>query len=71
MGTAPVGSMIISWIAETFGAQASIWLGGAVSLAAAVAALVWQLRHSGEKLSFQIRPIPKLRVVESDKVLAA
>ncbi len=71
MGTMPVGSMIMSWIAEQFGPQASIWLGGAISLAAAVAALVWQLRHSGEKLSLEIRPIPKLRVVESEKVLAA
>ncbi len=71
MGTAPVGSMLTSWIAETFGAQASIWLGGAISLAAAVAALVWQLRSAGEKLSLQMRPVPKLRVVDSEKVLVA
>lgn len=62
MGTAPLGSMIASWIATHFGAQASIWVGGLVSLLAAVAALIWQLRHSGEKLSVQARPWPRLRV---------
>lgn len=63
LGTSPVGSMIASWIATHFGAQASIWVGGAMSLAAAVTALVWQLRRSGERLSVQVRPWPRLRVV--------
>jgi MFS family permease len=62
MGTAPIGSMIMSYVAEQFGAQASIWLGGAISLAAGVGALVWQLRHAGEKLSVQVRPWPRISV---------
>lgn len=63
LGTAPFGSMIMSWVADHFGAQASIWIGGAISLAAALGALVWQLRHSGERIRVQYRPIPRLRVV--------
>ncbi len=71
LGTAPIGSMIISWIAETFGAAAAIWLGGAVSLVAAVAALIWQLRHAGDRLAFQARPTPRVRVVHAEPVVAA
>lgn len=71
LGTAPIGSMVISWIAEHFGAAASIWLGGAVSLVAAVCALVWQLRHAGDRLSFQARPTPRVRVVHPEAVVAA
>jgi len=62
MGTMPIGSMIMSYVAEQFGAQASIWLGGAISLAAGVGALAWQLRHAGEKLSVQVRPWPRISV---------
>jgi MFS family permease len=63
MGTMPIGSMAMSWVAEQFGAQASIWLGGAISLATGVSALVWQLRHAGEKLSFEVRPRPRMAVI--------
>lgn len=71
LGTAPIGSVMMSWLAEHYGAQAAIWLGGAVSLAAAVGALIWQLRHAGEKLSIRVRPVPHLRVIPSEKALAA
>ncbi|GIF99585.1 MFS transporter [Catellatospora citrea] len=71
LGTAPIGSMVISWIAEHFGAAAGIWLGGAVSLLAALAALVWQLRHAGDRLAFQARPTPRVRVVHQESVAVA
>ena len=71
LGTTPIGSMIASVIAEHLGAQASIWIGGAISLAASVAALVWQLRHNREKLSFEVRPRRRLRVVPAESVTAA
>ncbi len=71
MGTAPLGAMIASFIAEHFGAQACIWFGGVISLTAAVAALIWQLRHAGEKLSLQVRPRPRLRVVQAETVTVA
>ena len=36
LGTNPVGAPLIGWVAERFGAGASIWLGGLISLAAAL-----------------------------------
>ncbi len=71
LGTTPIGSMIASFTAEHLGPQASIWLGGAISLAAALGALFWQLRHSGEKLSFEVRPWPRFKVVDAESVTAA
>jgi predicted MFS family arabinose efflux permease len=71
LGTAPIGSMVASFIAEHLGAQAAISIGGAVALAAAICSLTWQLRHSGEKLSFQVRPWPRLKVVQAEGASAA
>jgi len=62
LGTVPVSSPLVGWIAEHLGAGASIWLGGAISLVAALCALVWQLRHAGDRLQFRVRPTPKLTV---------
>jgi MFS family permease len=63
MGTAPIGALLIGWLADHFGPGASIWLGGLVSLAAGLTALVWQLRRSGARLSLQMTPLPRLYVV--------
>jgi MFS family permease len=62
LGTNPVGAPLIGWVAERFGAGASIWLGGLFSLATAVVALVWQLRHSESRLRVRLTPSPRLRV---------
>jgi protein-S-isoprenylcysteine O-methyltransferase Ste14 len=62
LGTVPVSSPVVGWVAEHLGAGASISLGGALSLIAALLALVWQLRHAGDRLEFQVRPVPKLIV---------
>jgi len=69
MGTMPIGSMAMSVVAEHFGAQTSIWLGGAIALAAGVGGLVWQLRHAGEKLSLQVRPWPRISVETAEAVV--
>lgn len=71
LGTAPLGSMICSAIAESLGAQAAISIGGGISLLAAMSALIWQLKHAGEKLSLQVRPIPRVKVIQSESVGAA
>lgn len=71
LGTAPLGAMICSSIAEHLGAQAAISIGGAVALIAAVGALIWQLKHAGEKLSLEVRPVPRVRVIQSESVSAA
>jgi MFS family permease len=63
LGTNPVGAPLIGWVAETFGAQASIWLGGLVSLLTAVTALTWQLHRAGAQVRLRILPRPRFYVV--------
>ncbi|MFN8077723.1 MAG: MFS transporter [Kineosporiaceae bacterium] len=47
MGGAPVGSPLIGWIGQTFGARWSILVGGAVALVVAAAVAVWAARRGG------------------------
>ncbi|GAA3765930.1 MFS transporter [Plantactinospora mayteni] len=63
LGTNPVGAPIIGWIAERFGAGASIWIGGLISLATAGTALIWQLHRTGTRLRLRILPLPRFYVV--------
>jgi MFS family permease len=63
LGTNPVGAPLIGWVAERFGAGASIWIGGLISLAAALLALTWQLRRSGARLRMRVLPMPRFYVV--------
>ncbi|MEW2384422.1 MFS transporter [Micromonospora sp. NPDC047707] len=64
LGTNPVGAPVIGWLAETYGAGASIWIGGLVSLVTALLSLAWQLRRSGARLRFRILPMPRFYVTE-------
>lgn len=68
LGTNPVGAPIIGWIAERFGAGASIWIGGLISLTTAVVALVWQLHRTGTRLRLRILPLPRFYVVPPAEV---
>ncbi|MEV1287818.1 MFS transporter [Micromonospora sp. NPDC049679] len=65
LGTNPVGAPLVGWVAETYGAGASIWLGGLISLAAAGLALAWQLRRTGGRLRMRLRPLPRFYVVQT------
>ena len=66
LGTNPVGAPLIGWVAETYGAGASIWIGGLISLATALIALTWQLRRAGARLRFRILPMPRFYVTSTD-----
>ncbi|KXK61726.1 MFS transporter [Micromonospora rosaria] len=66
LGTNPVGAPLIGWVAETFGAGASIWTGGLLSLAATLLALAWQLRRDGARLRLRMLPTPRFYVVSPD-----
>ncbi|MGS2615579.1 MFS transporter [Micromonospora sp. LZ34] len=66
LGTNPVGAPVIGWVAETYGAGASIWIGGLISLATALLALTWQLRRSGARLRFRVLPMPRFYVTSAD-----
>ncbi|MBE1485471.1 MFS family permease [Plantactinospora soyae] len=68
LGTNPVGAPIIGWIAERFGAGASIWIGGLISMTTAVVALVWQLHRTGTRLRLRILPLPRFYVVPPAEV---
>ncbi|MFC0004984.1 MFS transporter [Micromonospora siamensis] len=63
LGTNPVGAPVIGWLAETYGAGASIWIGGLISLVTALLALTWQLRRAGARLRFRVLPMPRFYVV--------
>ncbi|MEQ4301622.1 MFS transporter [Plantactinospora sp. B6F1] len=63
LGTNPVGAPIVGWIAERYGAGASIWIGGLISLATAGAALIWQLHRTNTRLRLRILPLPRFYVV--------
>lgn len=66
LGTNPVGAPVVGWVAETFGAGASIWIGGVISLAAALLALTWQLRRSGARIRVRMLPMPRFYVVSPE-----
>jgi MFS family permease len=63
LGTTPIGATLAGWWGEHYGIASSIWGGGVISLIAGFVALIWQLRHSGDRLRFQVRPRPSLTLV--------
>jgi MFS family permease len=66
LGTNPVGAPVIGWVAETYGAQVSIWMGGLISLVTASLALAWQLHRTGARLRLRMLPLPRFYVVPAD-----
>lgn len=65
LGTTPIGASLAGWWGEHFGVPSSIWAAGLISFAAAVVALVWQLRVSGDRLSVKAHPHPHLSLVRT------
>jgi MFS family permease len=70
LGTTPIGASVVGWWGEHFGVPASIWCAGLVCFAAAVAALVWQLKASGDRIELRRRPRPRLVLVRHAEPLA-
>jgi MFS family permease len=62
LGTMPIGGPAIGWLSEHFGPRLGVWAGGLISMVAALAALVWQLRRSGARLGLRLRPLPRFYV---------
>ncbi|MFC4063761.1 MFS transporter [Actinoplanes subglobosus] len=62
LGTTPIGATLSGWWGERFGVPSSIWAAGLVSFLAAVGALIWQLRVSGDRIRFTPRARPRMRL---------
>jgi MFS family permease len=53
MGGAPLGSPVIGWVGERFGARWTILIGAIAALATAAAALAWLVLHKGVKVRYR------------------
>ncbi|MEV6926793.1 MFS transporter [Dactylosporangium sp. NPDC051485] len=70
LGSTPIGSLIIGWCAGHFGPRSGLWTGGLVSLVAALALAVVQLRRVGGRIHVGLRPRLHVRVHETAGVAA-
>ncbi len=67
LGTTPIGASLAGWWGEHYGVPSSIWAAGIVCLVAALAALVWQLRVSGDRLTVHRGSRPRLVLVRAQE----
>jgi MFS family permease len=65
LGTTPIGATLAGWWGEHFGVPSAIWGAGVISLVAGIAALIWELRTSGERIRLRVRPRPRLTLVST------
>jgi MFS family permease len=63
LGSNPIGAPMIGWVATVFGPRATFWLGGAVALVVALAALAYRLRLAGGRIRLRLLPLPRFSVV--------
>jgi MFS family permease len=57
LGSTPIGGPIIGWISQEWGARAGLFVGGALSLLAAGAA-VWSVRRQNRRREPDVLPLP-------------
>lgn len=69
MGTTPLGSPFVGWVAEQFGARWSVALGAVASMSVAVWALWFARRHWDVHVQYRIRRRPHLLVEVSPEYL--
>ncbi|MBI4942418.1 MAG: MFS transporter [Actinobacteria bacterium] len=69
MGGTPIGSPIIGWVGETFGARWTIALGGIVTLVTALLCVAWLMLARGVHVRYDLHASPHL-VVTEDQVPA-
>jgi len=62
LGATPVGSPIVGWVAETFGARWSIGIGSIASLLVGGAAAVWAIRNWNLEVRYRLLNRPHLQV---------
>lgn len=62
LGATPVGSPVVGWVAETFGARWSIGIGSIASLLVGGAAAVWAIRNWNLEVRYRLLSRPHLQV---------
>ncbi|HLS50075.1 MAG TPA: MFS transporter [Actinomycetaceae bacterium] len=62
-GTTPIGAPIVGWIAETFGARWSIWIGSISAVLVALIVALWAKRAWQVQVTYQLRHRPRLTMV--------
>ncbi len=63
VGTMPLGAPVVGWLSQLFGPRPTMWAGGLLTLLAALIALGWQLRDSGDRLRLRLTPLPAFSVL--------
>lgn len=69
MGSTPLFAPVIGWLSEVIGPRSGLWIGGAGSLLAAIAAFVVRCRMRDVKVLVSVRPRPRVRLVEPAREL--
>jgi MFS family permease len=63
LGTTPLGASVVGWWGQHYGVPSSIWGAGLLCFLAAVGALTWQLRTSGDRIVLRRRPRPRIVLI--------
>ncbi|GAA0523906.1 MFS transporter [Paractinoplanes ferrugineus] len=67
LGTTPIGATAVGWWGERFGVPASIWCAGLICFVAAVVALIWQLKVSGDRIRVRWSGRPRVELVRATR----
>ncbi len=57
LGTTPIGSLIVGWLASTFGPRAGIWVGGLAALLAAGLAFTYRCWRRDLRVHVHLHPV--------------
>lgn len=71
LGATPVGSPLVGWIAENWGARYAIGIGSASALGVALVASLWAVRHWHLRVRYRWRVRPHLQITHLRREEAA
>lgn len=63
LGSTPIASPFIGWVAEAYGARAAVVLGGGMTLLAALVAMLYGWRRLGIRVTYRMRPRPTVTIL--------